>query len=241
MVKPSISRRQMVKGLGLLALGGLVGCSSQQKVNANIQQGMRPILVHTDLASDRPATIAAWRFQDRQRDTIIAGRLTPENAEDTLRVAERRLEAVWGGDGYIQPVSSLHPGINYAPVWVVTPKNRSRFAFFANKHSPDWFEPLRETAAQLHLADHRLPSHSLHLVLHRDALTERKSGKLRLVSPLEHEALEAARLAGWPANMVTVQYRLRIPNALDHFVLKPVFRGHESWALHPAGLESQLF
>lgn len=234
-----INRRQMIQSLSLLAVGGLVGCSTASPV-PQAQLGMRPILLYTDLKNDRPATIAAWRFQDNHRDTIIAGRLTIKNAEDTFRVAERRLEAIWGGTGYIEPVSSRHPGIDNAPVWVITPVKQSRMDFISSYSLKEWFDGLRETAAQLHLSDYRLPTHSLHLVLHRDAITERKRGKLRLAEPLEEEALMAARLAGWPANMITVQYRLRSRTTSDHFVLKPVFKGNEAWALYPAGLESQI-
>ncbi|MBE0507934.1 MAG: hypothetical protein IBX50_14680 [Marinospirillum sp.] len=248
MDKSTLTRRAVLKG-GLLGAGlvMLAGCAVNQPPIDQRQThlpGIRPILVHTDLTADRPASIAAWRFQDSERDTIVAGRLTLQNAAESLRIAQRRVEAVWGADARVEPVSSQHPGIHNAPVMVVVPKVLQRTAFVPTisltNHLEQWLEPLRETAAQLHLSDRRLPSHSLHLVLYQDALTKRRSGQLQLTSPLEHQALEAARLAGWPPNMITVQFRLKAEGLQDHIVLKPVFRGHESWALWPAGLEGQL-
>lgn len=251
MAKEVISRRQALKGIGLLALGGLVGCSNNQPIAyppskevegliIKPREGVRPILVYSNLSKDRPATIAAYRFQNNHRDTIIAGRLTHSNAADTLRVAERRIESVWGGDGLVEPISSRHPGINDAPVWVVTPKKQPRLSLVTSNYVTTWFNALRETAAQLHLSDHRLPTHSLHLVLYRDAITERHRGSLRLLPELSLEAAKIAQLGGWPANMITIQFRLRKRDSLDHLVLKPVFKGYESWALYPTGLESQI-
>lgn len=248
MKKTLVSRRQVVKGASLLALGGLIGCSTHQQVSVPDHQsqsmlGLHPILTYTDLLPERPASLAAWTFQDKKRDTIVAGRLTEENAADTLRAAERRIHSVWSSDGYVEPVSSLHPGINNAPVWIITPHQQLRSGIFPNAsgYSESWFDALRETVEQLRPANHRLPTHSLHLVLHRESLTKKyRLGRLGLIPSLADEAVVAAEKSGWPANMVTVQHRLRTANSLDHFVLKPVFRGFETWSLYPSGLESQI-
>lgn len=183
-------------------------------------------------------SLAAFQLSSSEMDRIIAGRIDQTNSKASLKMAERRMQSVWSGDAEVYAVRGPQQIMNGVPVLIIMPKASRSIPFMPQFDwgRQDWSEALRESAAMLQVNQRNIPSHSLHFVFFERSLEQGEEQPYP--DPGKEPMVEAAQWAGWPPNMITVQYRKASPGMQDHIILKPVVRGKEAWSLWPAGVSS---